>query len=54
MEAKTKGIQINSTEDQKKEIAKLLKTADFDKCDLNQLVTVINLFDVLEIPMKKV
>lgn len=38
----------------KKEIVKLLKKADFSKCSLNDLKTVINLYDVLKIPMKDI
>ena len=34
------------------QIINLIKSADIEGCDMNQLVTIINLFDVLNIPMK--
>ena len=37
---------------EKNEIIKLLKSADLDKCNKNQLITIINLFDILKVPMK--
>lgn len=40
-------------EQEKQKIRELLKNADLDKCDGNQLITIINLFDLLEIPMKE-
>jgi len=33
-------------------IVELIQSADLQKCDKNQLLTIINLFDLLKIPMK--
>ena len=38
---------------QKERYIKLLKNADFDNCDKNQIMTIINLFDSLQVPMRE-
>jgi hypothetical protein len=34
----------------KQMVIKLIKTADLEKCDMNQLIAILNLYSLLKIP----